>query len=110
VEFFREHLASTVAPSTIHEFVRARQRRGKRGVVLSGEQASLMRAFQLLTAGVYLTSSVPHTDNGSGSAFLALERKNPQKTTKGNRIQRVQAGFDAKNNRRQQKATRYNKT
>jgi len=37
-EFFREHLAITVAPSTIHDFVRVRRRRGKRGIVISGEQ------------------------------------------------------------------------
>ena len=40
VEFFREHLASTVTPSTIHDFVRVRRRRGKRGIVFSGEQSS----------------------------------------------------------------------
>ena len=39
-EFFREHLAITVAPSTIHDFVRVRRRRGKRGMVFSGEQSS----------------------------------------------------------------------
>ena len=37
-QFFREHLAITVAPSTIHDFVRVRRRRGKRGIVFSGEQ------------------------------------------------------------------------
>ena len=36
--FFQERLAITVAPSTIHDFVRVRRRRGKRSVVLSGEQ------------------------------------------------------------------------
>ncbi len=30
--FFQEHLAITVAPSTIHDFVRIRRRRGKRNV------------------------------------------------------------------------------
>ena len=39
-EFFREHLALTVAPSTIHDFVRVRRRRGKRGIVFGGEQSS----------------------------------------------------------------------
>ena len=39
-EFFREHLAITVAPSTIHDFVRVRRRRGKRGIVFSGEQSA----------------------------------------------------------------------
>ena len=29
-QFFQEHLAITVAPSTIHDFVRVRRRRGKR--------------------------------------------------------------------------------
>jgi len=32
------HLAIAVAPSTIHDFVRVRRRRGKRGVVFSGRQ------------------------------------------------------------------------
>ena len=32
------HLAITVAPTTIHDFVRVRRRRGKRGVVFSGRQ------------------------------------------------------------------------
>jgi IS30 family transposase len=36
-EFFREHLAITVAPSTIHDFVRVRRRRGKRNVASSSE-------------------------------------------------------------------------
>jgi hypothetical protein len=39
-EFFREHLAITVAPSTIHDFVRVRRRRGKRNVV-SGNQPKM---------------------------------------------------------------------
>ena len=40
-QFFREHLAITVAPSTIHDFVRVRRRRrGKRGIVFSGELSS----------------------------------------------------------------------
>jgi len=36
-EFFRDHLAITVAPSTIHDFVRVRRRRGKRNTVASDE-------------------------------------------------------------------------
>ena len=36
-EFFREHLAITVAPSTIHDFVRVRRRRGKRNTASTGE-------------------------------------------------------------------------
>ena len=38
--FFQEHLAITVAPSTIHDFVRVRRRRGKR-TVDSGEQQTV---------------------------------------------------------------------
>jgi hypothetical protein len=38
-EFFREHLAIAVAPSTIHDFVRIRRRRGK----LSTSQAESLR-------------------------------------------------------------------
>ena len=40
VQFFQEHLAITVAPSTIHDFVRVRRRRGKR-TVDSGEQQTV---------------------------------------------------------------------
>ena len=36
-EFFRDHLAITVAPSTIHDFVRVRRRRGKRNTVSRDE-------------------------------------------------------------------------
>ena len=36
-EFFREHLAITVAPSTIHDFVRVRRRRRKRNTASPGE-------------------------------------------------------------------------
>src|SRR5580693_8415256 len=36
-EFFREHLAITVAPSTIHDFVRVRRRRGKRNTVSNSD-------------------------------------------------------------------------
>jgi hypothetical protein len=36
-EFFREHLAITVAPSTIHDFVRVRRRRGKRNAVSNSD-------------------------------------------------------------------------
>jgi len=36
-EFFREHLAITVAPSTIHDFVRVRRRRGKRNTASPDE-------------------------------------------------------------------------
>jgi hypothetical protein len=39
-QFLQEHLAISVAPSTIHDFVRVRRRRGKRGIVFSGEQSS----------------------------------------------------------------------
>ena len=39
-QFFQDHLAITVAPSTIHDFVRVRRRRGKRNEVSTGEQSS----------------------------------------------------------------------
>lgn len=39
-QFFRDHLAITVAPSTIHDFVRVRRRRGKRSNVSTGEQSA----------------------------------------------------------------------
>jgi hypothetical protein len=38
-QFFQEHLAITVAPSTIHDFVRVRRRRGKRNTDSSEEHA-----------------------------------------------------------------------
>ena len=37
-QFFQDHLAITVAPSTIHDFVRVRRKRGKRDGVSAGEQ------------------------------------------------------------------------
>src|SRR5580704_10434879 len=37
-DFFRDHLAITVAPSTLHDFVRVRRRRGKRNTVSTSEQ------------------------------------------------------------------------
>jgi len=37
-QFFKDHLAITVAPSTIHDFVHVRQRRGKRRDVSAGVQ------------------------------------------------------------------------
>jgi hypothetical protein len=37
-EFFRDHLAIAVAPSTIHDFVRIRRRRGKRNTVSTSER------------------------------------------------------------------------
>jgi IS30 family transposase len=37
-QFFREHLAISVAPSTIHDFVRVRRRRGKRTADSGSEQ------------------------------------------------------------------------
>ena len=36
-EFFRDHLLITVSPSTIHDFVRVRRRRGKRNAIPSSE-------------------------------------------------------------------------
>ncbi len=39
-QFFQDHLAITVAPSTIHDFVRVRRRRGKQNDVSTGEQSA----------------------------------------------------------------------
>ncbi len=39
-QFFREHLAISVAPSTIHDFVRVRRRRGKRTADSGEEQTN----------------------------------------------------------------------
>jgi IS30 family transposase len=40
-QFFQDHLAIAVAPSTIHDFVRVRRRRGKRYDVSTGEQSDV---------------------------------------------------------------------
>jgi IS30 family transposase len=40
-QFFQDHLAITVAPSTIHDFVRVRRRRGKRNDVSTGAQSDV---------------------------------------------------------------------
>ena len=36
-EFFRDHLSITVSPSTIHDFVRVRRRRGKRPAISNSD-------------------------------------------------------------------------
>ncbi len=49
-QFFQEHLAITVAPSTIHDFVRVRRRRGKRNTDPIEEQAVPMRHVKSISA------------------------------------------------------------
>jgi IS30 family transposase len=49
-QFFQEHLAISVAPSTIHDFVRVRRRRGKRTMDSSEEQAVPSRQVRAISA------------------------------------------------------------
>jgi len=69
-EFFREHLAITVAPSTIHDFVRVRRRRGKRNAVTSSESN---RMFPRPA-----TATLP-TDDDAQRKIAAVKRRTPAK-------------------------------
>jgi hypothetical protein len=59
-EFFREHLAIAVAPSTIHDFVRIRRRRGKLSTISSGEPPACERGALELVSD---SSLPPHKAN-----------------------------------------------
>jgi hypothetical protein len=69
-DFFREHLAITVAPSTIHDFVRVRRRRGKRNVVVGSEST---RGSSLSVTGI------PATQDEMQRKINALKRRTPAK-------------------------------
>jgi hypothetical protein len=72
-EFFREHLAITVAPSTIHDFVRVRRRQGKRGTGFSGEQpASKARHNPSPPVPV-----IPATEDDVQRRIAALKQRTP---------------------------------
>jgi len=71
-EFFREHLAITVAPSTIHDFVRVRRRRGKRSIVFSGEQSST-------EANSPPVPGISATEDDVQRRIAALKRRTPAK-------------------------------
>jgi hypothetical protein len=59
-EFFREHLAIAVAPSTIHDFVRIRRRREKLSTISSGEPPACERGARELFSD---SSLPPHKAN-----------------------------------------------
>ncbi len=67
VQFFQEHLAITVAPSTIHDFVRVRRRRGKRNTDSSEQHAVPSR--QVTPASV--------VKNDVQQRIAALKRRTP---------------------------------
>ncbi len=66
-QFFREHLAISVAPSTIHDFVRVRRRRGKRNTDSSEQHAVPSR--QVTPASV--------VKNDVQQRIAALKRRTP---------------------------------
>jgi hypothetical protein len=65
--FFQEHLAITVAPSTIHDFVRVRRRRGKRTADSNEEQPVPSRQVTAASA----------TENAVHQRMAALKRRTP---------------------------------
>jgi len=73
-EFFREHLAITVSPSTIHDFVRVRRGRGKRNVG-SAQNAVLSdpNAFHRPKASGNLSAA----DETARQRIAALKRRAP---------------------------------
>lgn len=72
-DFFRDHLAITVAPSTIHDFVRVRRRRAKRNTVSTSER-HVGKARD--DAAPPLTHSSP-PDNDAQRKIAALKRRTP---------------------------------
>ena len=66
-QFFLEHLAISVAPSTIHDFVRVRRRRGKRNTDSSEEHAVPSR--QVTPASI--------VKNDVQQRIAALKRRTP---------------------------------
>ena len=71
-QFFHDHLAITVAPSTIHDFVRVRRRRGKRSDVSAGEQ-SAARPNRVSTPAL---KNVP-ADGDVQQRIAALKQRTP---------------------------------
>jgi hypothetical protein len=72
-EFFREHLAITVSPSTIHDFVRVRRRRGKRNVA-SDNQPKTSAPKDVASPPVKGTS--PNNDD-MHRKIAAMKRRTP---------------------------------
>ncbi len=71
--FFQEHLAITVAPSTIHDFVRVRRRRGKRNVVLGGEPP----AKEMTPVSGLPPTNISATQGDVQKRIAALKRRAP---------------------------------
>ncbi len=67
VQFFQEHLAITVAPSTIHDFVRVRRRRGKRTAESNEVQPVPSRQVTAASA----------TENDVQQRIAALKQRTP---------------------------------
>jgi hypothetical protein len=73
-QFFREHLSITVAPSTIHDFVRVRRARGKRSVATGEARTpSQQRALTPMKA----TGNPPPVDEDARQRIAALKRRAP---------------------------------
>jgi IS30 family transposase len=67
-QFLQEHLAISVAPSTIHDFVRVRRRREKRTADSNEEQPVPSRQVKAASA----------TENDVQQRIAALKRRGPQ--------------------------------
>jgi hypothetical protein len=72
-EFFRDNLTITVAPSTIHDFVRVRRRRGKRGIAFSGEQP----ASETKDVSSPPVPGISATEDDVQRRIAALKRRTP---------------------------------
>lgn len=71
--FFQEHLAITVAPSTIHDFLRVRRRRGKRSAVFGGDQP----AKEATPVSRPPAINIPVTQGDVQKRIAALKRRAP---------------------------------
>jgi hypothetical protein len=69
--FFQEHLAITVAPSTIHDFLRVRRRRGKRSGVFGGDQP----AKETTPVSRPPAINIPATQGDAQKRISALKRR-----------------------------------
>jgi hypothetical protein len=71
--FFQERLAITVAPSTIHDFVRVRRRRGKQSIVLRGEHP----AKETTSVSRQPATNISATQRDVQKRIAALKRRAP---------------------------------
>jgi hypothetical protein len=72
-EFFRDHLSITVAPSTIHDFVRVRRRQGKRNTV-SRDQPNTSNPKDATSLPA---RAISETDDDVQRKISALKRRAP---------------------------------